>query len=100
MCPHTCAYIAHVLLERYLGVLPIAESWHRGADDVPLRAAPPGYNIQDRPRDPSPDGRTDGGIAVNTCSSLRSSPIQLCVEPAVLCNSLSTSHGPVTLLTV
>ena len=40
------AYIVHVLLERHLDVLAITESWHRGADDVPLlRAAPPGYTI-------------------------------------------------------
>src|SRR6218665_3601557 len=98
------AYIAHVILERQLDVLAVTESRHRGADDVPLlRAAPPGYTIQDRPRDPRPDGRTGGGIAVYTRSSLRSSPIQLGMEPEtfeVLCNSLSTSHSPVTLLTV
>ena len=91
--------IEQLITERPLNVLALTETWHGDSDDSRLRlAVPTGFAVIDAARQ---SGR-GGGVAVIFPKHVRCSRVQIpeCTTFEALCVRLSTSSGPVILLTV
>src|SRR6218665_2927871 len=86
-----------------LDILVITESWHRQSTDVALRRSVPStYSSLDQPRIGS-DDTIGGGLVIIHRDALRLLRIPLSSSPVtfeVLGASVSSLHGPLTLLAV
>ena len=82
-----------------LDVLAITETWHRTADDLPLkRFAPPGYAIVDAPRC-NPSASRGGGVALLSSNRFTAKRLSLAVQPTtfevVACSLYSATTSAV-----